>query len=89
MAKATGTPEVTITAGKVRGLYEDREQIAVFKGIPYAAPPVGALRWQPPQPVAPWEGVRPAESYGPTALQLAVGFEKFMNASSRGRAGMA
>ncbi len=41
--------------------------VAVFKGIPYAAPPFGPHRFQPPQPVQAWEGVRPALTYGPTA----------------------
>lgn len=45
------------------------EQIAVFKGIPYAAPPVGELRWRPPQPVADWEGVRSADRFGPRCMQ--------------------
>jgi para-nitrobenzyl esterase len=40
-----------------------------FLGIPYAAPPVGALRWQPPRPPAPWHGVRPATSYAPHCPQ--------------------
>lgn len=40
-----------------------------FAGIPYAAPPTGALRWQPPQPVAPWTGVRNATKMGPRCLQ--------------------
>lgn len=80
MAKETATPAIQTTGGMVQGLFQDRGQIAVFKGIPYAAPPVGPLRWQPPQPVAPWEGVRPATKYSPTAFQLAMGFEKFMDA---------
>lgn len=80
MAKESATPEVRTGGGLVQGLFQDRGQIAVFKGIPYAAPPVGARRWQPPQPVTPWEGVRPATAYSPTAFQLATGFEKFMNA---------
>lgn len=80
MAKGTVTPGVRTSGGLVQGLYQDRNQIAVFKGIPYAASPVGPLRWQPPQPVTPWEGVRPAAKYGPTAFQLAVGFEDFMDA---------
>jgi para-nitrobenzyl esterase len=43
--------------------------VRAFKGIPYAAPPVGPLRWRPPQPVAPWAGVRSAERFGPNAMQ--------------------
>ena len=40
-----------------------------FLGIPYAAPPVGALRWQPPRPPAPWHGIRAATSYAPHCPQ--------------------
>ena len=54
-------------AGKVEGSYQDG--IYVFKGIPFAAPPVGELRWLPPQPVKPWQGVRPAKKYGTAAPQ--------------------
>ncbi|MGB6729168.1 MAG: carboxylesterase family protein, partial [Terracidiphilus sp.] len=43
---------------------------AAFLGIPYAAPPVGNLRWQPPQPPASWQGVRLADKYGPACPQL-------------------
>lgn len=43
--------------------------IGVFKGIPYAQPPVGELRWKPPQPMQPWIGLRPALAYGPAAMQ--------------------
>jgi para-nitrobenzyl esterase len=44
--------------------------IRVFKGVPFAAPPVGARRWQAPQPVQPWKNVRPATQFGPRAMQL-------------------
>ena len=43
--------------------------VRVFKDIPYAAPPVGDLRWKPPQPVARWAGVRAADRFGPQCMQ--------------------
>jgi para-nitrobenzyl esterase len=56
----TGPPMVSTADGAVRG-----KAVAAtdeFLGIPYAAPPVGALRWQPPRPPAPWPGIREATS---------------------------
>ncbi|RZK62204.1 MAG: carboxylesterase family protein [Hymenobacter sp.] len=44
--------------------------IRQFRGVPYAAPPVGHRRWQPPQPAAAWAGVRPARKFGPRPMQL-------------------
>ena len=61
---------VSSRSGKVEGEY--REGLYVFKGIPYAAPPVGDLRWQPTQPVKPWDGVRPVKNYGNIAPQNAM-----------------
>lgn len=58
---------VNIHSGKIEGILED--EIFAFKGVPYAAPPVGNLRWLPPQPVTPWEGVRPARDYGAISPQ--------------------
>jgi para-nitrobenzyl esterase len=46
--------------------------VTSFKGIPFAAPPVGELRWRAPQPVQPWSGVREALRFGPRAMQLPV-----------------
>ncbi len=56
---------VTTRHGSVQGSVSDG--VAVFKGIPYAAPPFGPNRFQPPQPVQPWNGIRGALNYGPTA----------------------
>jgi para-nitrobenzyl esterase len=53
---------VSTKSGQVEGFVHN--DLHVFKGIPYAAPPVGKLRWLPPQPVEPWSGVRPAGEYG-------------------------
>ena len=60
---------VSTRAGKVFGLTTGR--VDQFLGIPYAAPPVGRLRWRPPQPVRRWAGIRPALSYGSRCSQLA------------------
>jgi len=53
---------IAIDSGRVQGVVNNG--VAVFKGVPYAAPPVGALRWKPPQPAARWEGVRSTADYG-------------------------
>jgi para-nitrobenzyl esterase len=60
--------EVTIKSGKLEGSFKDG--LYIFKGIPYAAPPVGDLRWMPPQPVKPWSDVRDAKKYGTIAPQI-------------------
>lgn len=57
-AQQPSGPEVKTASGIVRGIIKD--DVAAFKGIPYAAPPVGEFRWRPPQPVTPWKEVRDA-----------------------------
>jgi para-nitrobenzyl esterase len=64
--------QVKTTAGLVQGTAVANGAIRVFSGIPYAAPPVGALRWQAPQAVAPWQGVRDATKAGPGCMQGTV-----------------
>jgi para-nitrobenzyl esterase len=54
-------------AGDMEGLTEG--DVHVFKGIPYAAPPVGSLRWKPPQPMPRWTGVKNATEFGPACFQ--------------------
>jgi len=61
---------VNTKSGKVEGYFKD--DLYVYKGIPYTAPPVGDLRWMPPQPVKPWDGVRMAKEFGPIAPQNAM-----------------
>ena len=55
--------------GEVRGSLTTDGQIRAFKGIPFAAPPVGDLRWQPPQPASTWKGIRDATQFGVHCLQ--------------------
>ena len=64
-------PVIKTSSGQLRGASVD--DVSVFKGIPYAAPPVGEYRWRPPQPVIPWEGVRDALTFGPDCAQAGWG----------------
>src|SRR5271168_2608657 len=67
-----GGPVVGTANGAVGGLANGA--VDEFLGIPYAAPPVGALRWQPPQPAASWSGVRDATQFAPHCPQVAGPF---------------
>ena len=62
--------------GQVSGLIGETEKVTVYKGVPYAAPPVGELRWNEPQDPTPWEGVRACDHYAPAAMQ--PGYTKFL-----------
>lgn len=64
---ADPSPVVELPSGRLRGGTEGG--LAVFKGVPYAAPPVGALRWRPAQPHPGWQGTRDATAFGPSAPQ--------------------
>lgn len=65
-------PTVRIDTGRLSGIHDARAGLDEFKGIPYAAPPVGPLRWKPPEPVAAWTGVRRADSFGSRCMQRPV-----------------
>jgi para-nitrobenzyl esterase len=60
---------IAVEGGRISGRREDDSDVRAFLGIPYAAAPVGPLRWRPPQPVARWHGVRPAQTLAPQCLQ--------------------
>ncbi len=60
-------PLVTTKNGILEGIEDSG--VYIFKGIPYAQPPVGDLRWKPPQPVKNWAGTRKADQFGPGAMQ--------------------
>jgi len=60
---------VSIETGKITGIRNDSSGVWAFKGIPFAAPPLGDLRWKEPQPAAPWEGVRACTTFSASAMQ--------------------
>jgi hypothetical protein len=79
------TDTVKTEAGYISGtvMGEPGKEVHIFRGIPYAAPPVGELRWEPPQPVAPWSGIRECTVFSVQAAQWAnpvivavMGFEE-------------
>jgi para-nitrobenzyl esterase len=67
LAAAERAAIVNPPAGRMKGTIAGN--LRIFKGIPYARPPVGALRWKPPSPLPPWHGVREATDFGPACFQ--------------------
>ncbi len=63
-------PRVKIAGGTLEGTVDAATGVREFKAVPYAAPPVGNLRWREPEPPAPWKGVRKADAFGPRPMQL-------------------
>ncbi|HVW51710.1 MAG TPA: carboxylesterase family protein [Trinickia sp.] len=74
LGAATNLPStrIDLPAGAIEGAKSSIQgiELRVFRGIPYAAPPVGDLRWKPPQPVSAWAGVRGATEFGARCMQL-------------------
>jgi para-nitrobenzyl esterase len=63
---------VRTEGGLLSGAPGRQPSITVYKGVPYAAPPVGRGRWAAPGPVVPWKGVRPADTFGASCIQVMV-----------------
>jgi hypothetical protein len=73
-APVSAEPTVEVPGGTVSGSTVEGD--AVFRGIPYAAPPLGELRWRPPAPVVSWSGVRDVSKPAPACLQKSEGWNK-------------
>jgi para-nitrobenzyl esterase len=69
-------PVVAVTGGRIQGKLQPSGGGAVFKGVPFAQPPVGDLRWRDDQPLKPWTGIRPATEYANTCMQGNSGWNK-------------
>ena len=67
LAQSSETPT---DSGAISGVRESG--LSVYKGVPFAAPPVGDLRWRPPAPVTPWTGTRKADAFAPACMQTGV-----------------
>jgi len=70
---------IQVEHGRISGLSSPDATVRVYKGIPFAAPPVGDLRWRPPQPPAEWEGVRACTQFGPRCPQRNFDEDSFWN----------
>lgn len=68
LSGASAQTVATVAGGKVEGIVVDGA--AVWRAIPYAAPPVGALRWRPPKPAVHWDGIRSAKQFGASCPQM-------------------
>jgi para-nitrobenzyl esterase len=66
----TAAPQVKVAQGTLEGTRNT--DLYMFKGVPFAAPPVGTLRWRPPQPATPWKGVRDADAFAARCMQRPV-----------------
>ena len=74
-AQAGTGPIVAVDGGRIEGEVMAGGRLA-FRAVPFAAPPVGPLRWRPPAPVRPWQGLRPATTSAPSCAQLSDGWNK-------------
>jgi para-nitrobenzyl esterase len=73
VATAAPAAPLNIDGGAIARAVPDATGVSVYKGLPYAAPPVGPLRWKPPQPIRAWTGVRATDTFGPDCVQGRAG----------------
>ncbi len=79
-AQLQAGPTVSIAQGDIKsGIDRKDNNILLFNGLPYAAAPVGDLRWRPPAPAPGWDGLRDGRSFGPECLQRRTGSAEFYN----------
>src|SRR5215475_14585267 len=69
MQPAFAADRVKIATGILESAAQPKEGVRSFKGIPFALPPIGDLRWREPQPVKAWTGIRNADQFGPRCMQ--------------------
>src|SRR6185437_14119268 len=71
LAYAPRDPFATVhtQAGLISGTTSKDGSVHIFRGIPFAAPPIGARRWRAPQPLTPWSGIRKCDAFGPSPMQ--------------------
>ena len=70
LASAAGAQQVLTESGTISGV--SANGLSVYKGVPFAAPPISDLRWRPPVPAAPWTGTRKADAFAPACMQVGV-----------------
>ena len=63
------TPVLTVDGGRIQGVLAENTGVYVYRGIPYAAPPIGDLRWKEPQPVEAWDSIRICDKFGHPGYQ--------------------
>lgn len=74
------SPEIQLTTGVVTGGWVDKQQtVAVYNGLPYAAAPIGTMRWKPPASPESWTDVRDARAFGNECLQYRAGIQEFVS----------
>jgi para-nitrobenzyl esterase len=68
-ARVISIKSVTVEGGVISGKTDSTGKVKIFKGIPFAAPPLGELRWKAPQPILPWEGIKACNENPPAPMQ--------------------